>query len=205
MEIILKYFKGLSDYQIKQLQVIGEIYQHWNQKINIISRKDIDHLYLKHVLHSLSIARYIWFIPGTQILDVGTGGGFPGIPLAILFPEIEFVLVDSVAKKIKVVQSVCNRIGLKNTKAFQSRAEDITGSYDFVISRAVAPIPKLLEWTSSKISKNSRNSFPNGILALKGGDLSCEMKISNQVNVVDLSTYFEESFFKTKKLIHVFV
>jgi len=205
MEIVLKYFPGLSDDQKLQYQSLGEMYHQWNEKINVISRKDISQLYLRHVLHSLAIARYTHFSPGSLILDVGTGGGFPGIPLAIFFPKINFVLVDSIAKKISVVQAICNTLGLKNTEVFQSRAENVPGPFDFIVTRAVAPIPVLLNWVESKIIKDSRNSIPNGILALKGGDLSRELMIPNHTIIENISDYFDEPFFKTKKLVHVSV
>ncbi len=205
MEIILKYFKGLTDRQIMQYQKLGEIYLRWNEKINVISRKDIDHLYLRHVLHSLAIARFIHFIPGTEILDLGTGGGFPGIPLAIYFPEVKFILVDSIAKKIKVVREVCKEVGLQNIDAFQLRTEKVEETFDFIVTRAVAPLPLILKWTNKKIKPENQNRIPNGILALKGGDLTKETAISFEYKIIDISQYFEESFFATKKLVHVII
>ncbi len=205
MEIIVKYFSGLTDIQTLQYQSLGEVYRMWNEKINVISRKDIDHLYLKHVLHSLAIARYANFTSGTRILDIGTGGGFPGVPLAIMFPEVNFVLVDSIAKKITVVNEVIHALGLKNIEAFQARAENVKGIFDFVVSRAVASIPLMLNWTGKKIKQPMENQIPNGILALKGGDLKQEIAIPNQLKIINISDYFTESFFVTKKLVHVFV
>ena len=205
MEILLKYFSGLTDTQIEKYQRLVELYRLWNEKINVISRKDIDHLYLKHILHSLAIARYITFTSGTRILDIGTGGGFPGIPLAILFPETEFLLVDSIAKKIKVVHEVIRELGLSNTKALQIRAENVKGTFDFIVSRAVAPLPVMLEWVGKKIKKEKQNQVHNGLLALKGGDLITETDIPNKLKIKNIADYFSEPFFETKKLIHVFV
>ena len=205
MEIILKYFSGLTHTQIEQYQSLGEIYRVWNEKINVISRQDIDHLYLKHVLHSLAIARYVNFIPGTRILDIGTGGGFPGIPLAILFPETEFLLVDSIAKKIKVVREVIRLLGIANTEAMQIRAENVKGTYNFVVSRAVAPLPVMLNWVGKKIRRGKQNQPSNGLLALKGGDLTAETAIPNKIRIINITDYFNESFFETKKLVHVFL
>jgi len=189
----------------KQLfSMLGELYTEWNEKINVISRKDIDHLYERHVLHSLGIAKVTQFVPGTRIMDVGTGGGFPGIPLAILFPETEFFLVDSIAKKITVVNEVAKALGLKNVKAEQQRAEKVKGQFDFVVSRAVTAFPKFVSLVRTKISGVQKNEFANGILYLKGGDFDEELEgFKNRVKVFNLSNYFEEEFFETKKVIHL--
>jgi 16S rRNA (guanine527-N7)-methyltransferase len=203
MEIIEKYFPSFSNSQKQQYQQLEELYNAWNQKINVISRKDIDELYLRHVLHSLAIARYVRFAPGTHILDVGTGGGFPGIPLAICFPDAEFLLVDSIAKKIRVVQAICGDLHLTNCKTMCIRAENVGRRFDFIVSRAVAALPEFISWTKSLVSKQSINSIPNGILALKGGDLKEELSIDYKTKVVDLNRYFDEPFFETKKLVHV--
>jgi 16S rRNA (guanine527-N7)-methyltransferase len=204
MEIIKKYFTGLTPVQMGQLEQLGPLYREWNEKINVISRKDIDHLYERHVLHSLAIAQFIKFAPGTSIMDVGTGGGFPGIPLAILFSETNFLLVDSIAKKIKVVEEVSQSLGLKNIRASQDRAETINEKFDFVVSRAVTAFPKFVSLVSKKISKTQKNTLDNGILYLKGGDFQEELKpFEKQVHVYHLSQYFQEEFFETKKLIHL--
>jgi 16S rRNA (guanine527-N7)-methyltransferase len=204
MEIIKKYFPGLTPVQVCQLEQLGTLYREWNEKINVISRKDIDHLYERHVLHSLAIAQVIKFVPGTSVMDVGTGGGFPGIPLAILFPESNFLLVDSIAKKIKVVEEVSQSLGLKNVRASQDRAENVTAKFDFVASRAVTAFPKFVSLVSKKISKTQKNSLNNGILYLKGGDFQEELvPFEKQVQVFRLSQYFQEEFFETKKLIHL--
>ena len=202
MEIIHKYFNNLTETQIKQLSVLKSLYEYWNSKINVISRKSIEHLYLNHVLHSLSIAKIIQFKDNSKILDVGTGGGFPGIPLAILFPNVNFVLVDSIRKKIKVVNEITYAIGLTNTRIMHKRAEEVNETFDFVVSRAVTNMPNFKIWVKNKFSKINNNSLENGILYLKGGDLSDELKnISHQQ--YNLSKYFEESYFKTKKLVYI--
>lgn len=203
MEVIKKYFKDLTPQQLDQFSVLSDLYANWNEKINVISRKDIDLLYERHVLHSLGIAKVIRFTSSTRILDVGTGGGFPGLPLAILFPECEFTLVDSIAKKIKVVNEVANAIQLKNVTAFQSRAEDVKDKYHFVVSRAVTEFPVFYNWVRTKFLKEQLNSIPNGILYLKGGDLKEEFGrfyVSSQF--FDLKDFFEEEFFDTKKVVY---
>lgn len=204
MEIIIKYFPDLTGRQQEQLAQLGPLYREWNEKINVISRKDIDRLYERHVLHSLSIAKYIRFAPGTSIMDVGTGGGFPGIPLAILFPETSFLLVDSIAKKIRVVEGISESLGLTNVSAQQNRAEKVDGQFDFVVSRAVTAFPKFVALIRKKISSRQKNTLGNGILYLKGGDFSDELEpFKKQVQVYPLSQQFEEEFFETKKLIHL--
>ncbi|WP_228850611.1 16S rRNA (guanine(527)-N(7))-methyltransferase RsmG [Aegicerativicinus sediminis] len=203
METILDYFQNLSSEQIKQYASLEALYQDWNLKINVVSRKDIDELYLRHVLHSLAIAKFINFNPKAKILDVGTGGGFPGIPLAIMFPETEFVLVDSIAKKLKVVQEVVEGLGLKNVSTIHSRVEEIPGKFDFIISRAVAAMPTFVHWTRGKISSKQNHTIKNGIIYLKGGDLQEELKGFPNAKVIDLSSYFKEDFFETKKIVYL--
>ena len=195
MELILKYFPNLSESQIVQFKKLEDLYQDWNIKINVVSRKDIDELYLRHVLHSLGIAKVIHFKNGSKILDVGTGGGFPGIPLAILFPDCEFHLVDSIAKKIKVVNEVVKGLGLTNVKTFNNRVEEIDGIYDFIVSRAVAAMPTFVRWTRGKVAKNHKNELRNGILYLKGGDLKEELQNYKTAKIFDLMDYFDEDFF----------
>lgn len=186
--------------------MLESLYAHWNVQINVISRKDFVSLYEKHVLHSLAIAKFIRFVPGTKILDVGTGGGFPGIPLAILFPEVMFHLVDSIGKKIKVVNSITESLGLKNVLAEQKRAEQLNGQYDFVVSRAVTRLPEFVPLVKNNISRKQKNAIPNGILYLKGGDIQSEINhFRTNIFVQNLSDYFGEEFFKTKKLIHLIV
>lgn len=203
MELIKKYFPQLKQEQYILFQKLEELYKDWNTKINVVSRKDIDELYLRHVLHSLGIAKIQEFLPGSRILDVGTGGGFPGIPLAILFPETEFHLVDSIGKKIKVVNEVIEGLGLENVKTFNERVEDIDGKYDFIVSRAVAVMPTFVRWTKGKIAKESRHDRKNGILYLKGGDLSEELGDYKTAQVYDLTDYFDEEFFDTKKVVYL--
>lgn len=204
MEIILKYFPHLNSRQIHLFEQLQPLYAEWNAQINVISRKDFDAFYEHHVLHSLGIAKVQGFVPKTRVLDVGTGGGFPGIPLAILFPEVQFHLVDSIGKKIKVVQNVAGALGLQNVKAEQIRAEQLRGKYDFVVSRAVTRLPEFSRWVSAKISKQQINALPNGILYLKGGDLREELKpFGRKVFVQELSEYFDEPFFETKKVVHL--
>ncbi len=203
MELILKYFPDLTEDQISKFEKLEALYQDWNLKINVVSRKDIDELYLRHVLHSLAISKLISFKDGTKIMDVGTGGGFPGIPLAIMFPECSFHLVDSIAKKLKVVNEVAEGLGLTNVKTTHSRVEDIDDTYDFIVSRAVAAMPTFVHWIKGKIAKPQKNDLRNGILYLKGGDLTEELKGYTTANIYSLSDYYEEAFFETKKLVHL--
>ena len=192
MDIIHKYFKNLSENQIQQFEKLQGLYQDWNLKINVVSRKDIDELYLRHVLHSLAIAKVVQFKPGAKILDVGTGGGFPGIPLAILFPETQFHLVDSIGKKIKVVDEVVAGLGLENVKTTNGRAEELKDTYDFIVSRAVAQMETFVRWTRGRISKKQNHDLKNGILYLKGGDLSEELKLYTSATIYEIPNYFEE-------------
>ncbi|WP_026712009.1 16S rRNA (guanine(527)-N(7))-methyltransferase RsmG [Flavobacterium filum] len=203
MEEILKYFPNLSENQIVQFKKLGELYPEWNAKINVISRKDIDELYVKHVLHSLGIAKVMEFQPKSTVLDVGTGGGFPGIPLAILFPETRFYLIDVIAKKIKVVNEVATALDLKNVKAEQMRAENVKGDFDFIVSRAVTNMPDFVSWIKDKIKKQNNHELKNGILYLKGGDLTEELKDFPKATLYNLSDYFSEEFFETKKVVHL--
>jgi 16S rRNA (guanine527-N7)-methyltransferase len=203
MEAILKHFPDLTQVQKEQFQQLDSLYHDWNEKINVISRKDIDALYTKHVLHSLGIAKIQSFEPGTFVLDVGTGGGFPGIPLAILFPETHFYLIDVIAKKIKVVQAVADALGLKNVKAEQIRAENVKGDFDFIVSRAVTNMPDFVSWVKTKIKKQHKHELKNGILYLKGGDLTEELKDFPKATLYDLAEIFEDEFFETKKVVHL--
>ncbi|ARV16459.1 16S rRNA (guanine(527)-N(7))-methyltransferase RsmG [Polaribacter sp. SA4-12] len=204
MEIIHKYFKDLTATQIEQFSKLQELYKDWNLKINVVSRKDIDELYLRHVLHSLAIAKLVQFKPGSKVLDVGTGGGFPGIPLAILFPETQFHLVDSIGKKIKVVNEVAEGLGLTNVKTTNGRVEEeVKDTYDFIVSRAVAQMETFVRWTKGKIAKKQNHDLKNGILYLKGGDLTEELKLYTSATIYNLSDYFEEDFYETKKLVHL--
>ena len=203
MEEIIKQFPNLTDNQVQQFQKLEALYHDWNAKINVISRKDIDELYTKHVLHSLAIAKVQPFEPGTYILDVGTGGGFPGIPLAILFPETRFFLIDVIAKKIKVVQAVADALELKNVKAEQLRAENVKGDFDFIVSRAVTNMPDFVSWIKDKNKKQNNHALKNGILYLKGGDLTEELKDFPKATLYNLSDYFSEEFFETKKVVHL--
>lgn len=203
-DIIFKYFPDLSDKQKSQFSQLYDLYIEWNSKINVISRKDIDELYIKHVLHSLGIAKVMNFAPDTDVLDVGTGGGFPGIPLAILYPEVNFLLVDSIGKKIKVVNAIAGALQLANIRAEQIRAEQIKDQFDFVVSRAVTRLKPFYQWVKGKFKKESNNELANGILYLKGGDLAEELKESKKrYKVFDLTDYFEEDFFETKKVVYV--
>ncbi|WP_281237957.1 16S rRNA (guanine(527)-N(7))-methyltransferase RsmG [Flavobacterium praedii] len=203
MDEILKYFPNLSDNQKEQFQKLDFLYHDWNEKINVISRKDIDSLYTKHILHSLAIAKINKFEPGTYVLDVGTGGGFPGIPLAILFPETRFYLIDIIAKKIKVVQAVAEALELKNVKAEQLRAENVKGDFDFIVSRAVTNMPDFVSWVKTKIKKQNKHELKNGILYLKGGDLTEELKDFPKATEYNISDFFEDEFFETKKVVHL--
>lgn len=202
-KLVFKYFTTLNNEQQEQFAKLEALYKDWNQKINVVSRKDIDELYLRHVLHSLGIAQIQTFNEGSQILDVGTGGGFPGIPLAILFPNVKFTLVDAIGKKIKVVDEVVEGLGLQNVKTYHSRVEEIPGQFDFIVSRAVAAMPTFVHWTKGKIKKDSSHQRKNGILYLKGGDLTEELKGYETVQVFDLNEYFEEEFFETKKVVYL--
>ena len=206
MERISHYFPSLSTLQVAQFSKLLNLYTIWNNQINVISRKDLDNFYERHVLHSLGIAKVYSFQPGTTVLDVGTGGGFPGIPLAILFPETNFVLVDSIGKKIKVVNEVATALGLTNVQAHHLRAEQVKGTFDFVISRAVTAMPVFVEWVKNKIKKGkTSDGFPRGILYLKGGDLTEEFKgLPGKFKEYPLAAYFTEAFFETKKVIHWF-
>ena len=204
MEIIKKYFKQLTERQLQQLQMLDELYREWNAKINVISRKDIDNLYEHHVLHSLTIAKAITFRPGTEILDFGTGGGFPGIPLAILFPECHFKLIDGTGKKIRVAQEVATAIGLENCQPEHLRGEDEKGRYDFIVSRAVMPLPDLVNIVRKNISKTNRNVLPNGVICLKGGELQAETQpFRKVVETNPISNWFDEEWFKEKNVIYL--
>ncbi len=204
MKLIEKYFPTLTEEQKRQFEALDALYHDWNEKINVISRKDIDNLYEHHVLHSLAIAKFINFKSGTQILDFGTGGGFPGVPLAIMFPECEFKLIDGTGKKIRVAQEVNNAIGLKNCHPEHLRGEDEKDKYDFVVSRAVMPLPDLLKIVRKNINKEQHNAMPNGVICLKGGDLQAETQPFRRiVESTELSTYFEEEWFKEKHIIYV--
>lgn len=204
MDIILKYFPNLTERQREQLAALLPLYEEWNSQINVISRKDMEHFYEHHVLHSLAIAKVMEFASMTEVLDVGTGGGFPGVPLAIMFPDARFTLIDSIGKKIKVVNDVIGRLGLTNSKAMQIRAEQLDGEYDFVVSRAVTTLGEFVPWVKGKISKTQYNKLRNGILYLKGGDLTKELfTFRHKVKTWDISEWFEEEFFETKKVIYL--
>ena len=204
MNTILKYFPSISVTQVKQFEALLELYTEWNAKINVISRKDIQNLYVHHVLHSLAIAKFINFTPTTRILDVGTGGGFPGIPLAIFFPELEFVMIDSIGKKIKVLNEVAQAISLTNVEGMHRRVQDEKRKYDFVVSRAVMPMPELVKLVHKNMSLTQKNALNNGLICLKGGDLTDELKpFKNKAETFPLTHYFSEPFFETKKLVYV--
>ncbi len=203
MEEILKQFPDLTDIQIAQFEQLEALYNDWNAKINVISRKDIDQLYTNHVLHSLAIAKIQKFEPGTFVLDVGTGGGFPGIPLAILFPETRFYLIDIILKKINVVNAVAEGLGLKNVKAEQLRAENVKGDFDFIVSRAVTNMPDFVFWIKDKIKKINKHELKNGILYLKGGDLTEELALFPKATQYNISEFFAAEFFETKKVVHL--
>ncbi len=202
-DLILKYFPELTDTQTRQFTAMAGLYQDWNQKINVVSRKDVDELYLRHILHSLGIAKVISFLPGSRVLDVGTGGGFPGIPLAVLFPETQFTLVDSIGKKIRVVKEVIDGLGLNNVNAVHSRVEELQGSFDFIVSRAVAAMPSFVRWVDGRIRQKSVHPLKNGILYLKGGDLTEELQGFSKAHIYPLSEYFKEDFFDTKVVVHL--
>ena len=203
-DIILKYFPQLTEEQQRQFDALDALYREWNAKINVISRKDIDNLYEHHILHSLAIAKVINFRPGTEILDFGTGGGFAGIPLAILFPECKFKLIDGTGKKIRVAQEVAKAIGLKNCQPEHLRGEDEKGKYDFVVSRAVMPLPDLVKIVRKNIAKTQQNALPNGVICLKGGDLQAELRpFYKIVETTDISTFFKEEWFKEKHVIYL--
>jgi len=203
MELILKYFPNLTDDQINKYIKLEALYHDWNLKINVVSRKDIDELYLRHVLHSMAIAKVITFKPNTTILDVGTGGGFPGIPLAILYPECSFHLVDSIAKKLKVVEEVVAGLELNNVKTSHSRVEEINGNYDFIVSRAVAAMPTFVHWVKGKIAKKQNHELKNGIIYLKGGDLTDELKDYPKSTIFNITDFYQEDFYDTKKIVHL--
>jgi len=204
MQLITKYFPSLTDHQLRQLEALDALYHEWNERINVISRKDIDNLYEHHVLHSLAIAKGVNFRPGTTILDFGTGGGFPGIPLAIMFPDCHFRLIDGTGKKIRVAQEVAKAIGLANCQPVQLRGEEERGQYDFIVSRAVMPLPDLVKLMRKNISKTQRNALPNGIISLKGGNLEAETRPFRKiVQVTAISSFFAEEWFRDKYLIYL--
>jgi 16S rRNA (guanine527-N7)-methyltransferase len=204
MDLIRNYFPDLSPQQLEQFTRLEELYRFWNDQINVISRKDMANFYEHHVLHSLGIAKVMEFLPGTRVMDIGTGGGFPGIPLAILFPETDFLLTDSIGKKIKVVTEVSSAIGLTNVEARHTRSEEVKEKFQFIISRAVTTLPDFMKWVSGKITPGFAHSLPNGVLYLKGGDLEAELAaVRNHKRVFNLSDYFSEAFFETKKVVHV--
>lgn len=204
LETIVKYFPGLAPQQFSRLAALHDLYSEWNVRINVISRKDMDDFYLHHVLHSMALMKLVTFKPGTRLLDVGTGGGFPGIPLAICFPECEFLLADSIGKKIKVVQAVAGHLQLKNVTALQLRAEEAKGQFDFIVSRAVTALPQFWSWVKSKIKDKGFNDLTNGVLYLKGGDFEEELKQLNAISrIYAISDYFSEDYFSTKKVVHI--
>jgi len=203
MDRLLHYFPDLTETQQAQFTLLQSLYQDWNLKINVVSRKDIDEIYIRHVIHSLGIAKVMRFNPGTRVLDVGTGGGFPGVPLAILHPEVDFHLVDSIGKKIKVVDEVVAGLGLENVKTTHDRVENVPGQYDFIVSRAVAQMETFVRWVRNHVAKKSTHPLKNGILYLKGGDLSEELHAFAKAHVYPLSDYYSEEFFDTKKVVHL--
>ncbi len=203
MEEVVRYFPNLTPIQREQFAMLQSLYADWNSKINVISRKDIDELYIRHVLHSLAIAKVQPFMPGSAVLDVGTGGGFPGVPLAILFPETQFLLVDSILKKITVVRAVADALGLQNLRAEKARAETVLGKFDFIVSRAVTQMPEFVTWVRGKIKPENRHDLSNGILYLKGGDLSEELKTFPKAVQYPISDFFDAEFFETKKVVHL--
>lgn len=203
MHLIIKYFPDISTGQKEKFEALKEPYHYWNSRINVISRKDIDNLYLHHILHSLGIAKAVKFSPGTEVLDIGTGGGFPGIPLSILFPDVQFTLADSIGKKIRVINEICTILKLTNVEAIQSRAEDINRKFDFVVSRAVTSFPQFVNLAGNKIRNGKINSLPNGILYLKGGELGLELISFPEAVIYDLGDFFEEEYFTSKKLIYL--
>jgi 16S rRNA (guanine527-N7)-methyltransferase len=204
VEELISYFPSISEKAKSQLNQLLPLYEEWNSQINVISRKDLDQLYTRHVLHSLAIHKFLQFAPGSRVLDIGTGGGFPGIPLAIFNPDVQFVLVDSIGKKIKVVQEVSQSIGLTNITAIHGRAENTRGTFDFAVSRAVAEMKLLIQWSQEKISTKQINAIPNGLICLKGGDLREEFKgLSKDIELYELQSWFTNPFFETKKLVYV--
>ncbi len=204
IDTILKYFPSLSDGQKQQFEQLGELYPEWNSKINVISRKDIDNLYVNHILHSLAIARFITFAPGSAVLDMGTGGGFPGVPLAVMFPEVRFHLVDRIGKKLKVVDDIAARTGLTNVTTQHGDIKEVKGGYDFVVSRAVMDLNELIPLVRRLVKRECINAMPNGLICLKGGNLDGELhNVKHRVMVEDLSGYFEEEFFDTKKVVYL--
>jgi 16S rRNA (guanine527-N7)-methyltransferase len=204
MQLIRKYFPELNAKQISQFEAMNDLYLNWNEKINVVSRKDIEELYERHILHSLAIAKIIQFNPGTKILDVGTGGGFPGIPLAVLFPETEFVLIDSIGKKIKVVNTVSEELGLKNVTGQHMRVQSVKEKFDFVVSRAVTAFPRFVNMVKKNISIEAKNALPNGIIYLKGGDFGDEIKsYRKKIEITNIPDFFDEAFFETKKVVYL--
>lgn len=204
MDLIHAYFADITETQQKQFAALGGLYSDWNNKINVISRKDIDNFYEHHVLHSLAIAKAIQFVPGTKVLDIGTGGGFPGVPLAIMFPDVEFLLVDSIGKKLKVIDDIVQRIGLSNVATLHERAENVPGTFDFVTSRAVTKLDVAWGWAQPKIASASKNTLTNGLLYLKGGDISDELPKSVSMERFELTSWFDEPYFSEKSLIHLY-